>query len=181
MVEMKIRRVVTGNTSEGKSVFVSDEELEPIAPNFHRLWAADELPFFPTDGVEPFEKGMTRGFFPAAPGGVRFWVFSLPPETDGPARVNPEDLSRYSPEVEAQLSGKEKVMDPDIPGMHTTDTVDFQIVISGEATLELDDGAERTVRPGEVIIQNGTRHRWHNRGSEPAVLAALLLGGTRAK
>ena len=28
------------------------------------------------------------------------------------------------------------------PGMHTTDTVDFDVVVSGEVYLELDDGAE---------------------------------------
>jgi quercetin dioxygenase-like cupin family protein len=52
-------------------------------------------------------------------------------------------------------------------------------VLSGELTLELDDGAERVVRAGEVIIQNGTRHRWHNRGTETAVIGCVMVGGTR--
>jgi hypothetical protein len=32
--------------------------------------------------------------------------------------------------------------------MHTTDTIDFEVVLSGEVVLELDDGAERVLRPG---------------------------------
>ena len=31
--------------------------------------------------------------------------------------------------------------------------------------LELDNGAEVTLEPGDVVVQNGTRHRWHNRGN----------------
>ena len=68
----------------------------------------------------------------------------------------------------------------DDPGMHTTDTVDFEVVISGEIVLELDDGAEKVLRAGDTNIQNGTRHRWHNRGSEPAVIATFIVGAHRA-
>lgn len=32
-------------------------------------------------------------------------------------------------------------MDPSDPGMHTTDTVDFEVVLEGTVVLELDDGA----------------------------------------
>ena len=60
--------------------------------------------------------------------------------------------------------------------MHTTDTVDMAIIISGEIVLELDDGVEKTLRPGDVNIQNGTRHHWHRRGSEPAVMAVAMVG-----
>jgi quercetin dioxygenase-like cupin family protein len=64
----------------------------------------------------------------------------------------------------------------DHPGMHTTDTVDVEIVLAGEIVLELDDAIETTLRAGDVNIQNGTRHRWHNRGSEHAVLAVAMVG-----
>ena len=55
--------------------------------------------------------------------------------------------------------------------MHTTDTVDFDVVVSGEIWLELDDGAEVKLEAGDCVVQNGTRHSWHNRSSEPCVLA----------
>jgi quercetin dioxygenase-like cupin family protein len=64
--------------------------------------------------------------------------------------------------------------------MHTTDTVDMEIMLSGEVVLELDNGVERTLRTGDVNIQNGTRHRWHNRGTEPATMAVVMVGATRA-
>ena len=46
--------------------------------------------------------------------------------------------------------------------------------------LELDDGVERVLRPGDTVVQNGTRHRWGNRGTEPAVLAVFITGARRA-
>ena len=52
-------------------------------------------------------------------------------------------------------------------GMHTTDTVDYDVILSGELWMELDDGVEVHLKPGDCVIQNGTRHAWQNR-SQPA-------------
>ena len=49
-------------------------------------------------------------------------------------------------------------------------------MISGEIVLELDDGVEATLRAGDDNIQNGTLHRWQNRGTEPAVMAVAMVG-----
>jgi quercetin dioxygenase-like cupin family protein len=71
-------------------------------------------------------------------------------------------------------------MERDAPGMHTTDTVDFEVVLSGEVVLELDDGAEVTLRAGDTVVQNGTRHAWRNRGDVPAVIAVGIIGAVRS-
>jgi len=52
-------------------------------------------------------------------------------------------------------------------------------VLSGEVWLELDDGAEVHLRPGDCVIQNGTRHAWRNRSTEPCVIAVALVGAVR--
>ena len=65
-------------------------------------------------------------------------------------------------------------LEPDNPGMHTTDTIDFGFVVSGEVVLELDDGAETVLRAGDTYIQNGTRHRWINRADVPARVCVVL-------
>jgi quercetin dioxygenase-like cupin family protein len=79
-----------------------------------------------------------------------------------------------------RLPGVLACLEPDNPGMHTTDTIDFKVVLSGDVILQLDDGAEKVLRPGDTVVQNGTRHRWGNRGTEPAVMAALTIGAHRA-
>ncbi|RYD90457.1 MAG: cupin domain-containing protein [Sphingomonadales bacterium] len=68
-------------------------------------------------------------------------------------------------------------MELDEPGMHTSDTVDLEIVLAGEASLEFDDGAVVHLQTGDYLVQNGTRHRWFNRGAVPAVVAGVIIGG----
>ncbi|KAF4441698.1 hypothetical protein F53441_11958 [Fusarium austroafricanum] len=48
--------------------------------------------------------------------------------------------------------------------MHRTKSLDYAVVLSGEIVLGLDGGEEKTVKPGEVIVQQGVNHRWENRG-----------------
>lgn len=176
---MKVRRVVTGQTAAGKSVFISDEHLEPTTlrllpgAEFHQVWGGDEPVLLPTDGARPH---VPRYFPPAS--GFRFVVFTLGPD----AVTTPADLDVGAAlaELQEKLPGLAEAMEPDSPGMHTTDTIDYDIVLSGEVWLELDDGAEVRLGPGDCVVQNGTRHRWRNRTSEPCVIAVALLGTTRS-
>jgi mannose-6-phosphate isomerase-like protein (cupin superfamily) len=176
---MTRRCVVTGQTDDGKSVVVADRQVEPImvdllpGTQFHRLWGANAPPTLPTDGTAPDQSG----YFPP-PGGYRFGFFTL-----GPDSVTiPEDLDLGSAlaDFDAKLPGLVGVLEPDHPGMHTTDTVDLDLVVSGEVWLELDDGEEVQLRAGDCVVQNGTRHAWHNRTPEPAVIFVTLLGAARA-
>ncbi len=172
---MDVRRVVTGHR-DGKAVFVSDEQVPPLTmallpgSEFHRLWGADEPPRFPDDGTMPPH----HAYFPPV-GGFRFGLFTVPPEGSAslPADV---DVAAGLAEMEEKLPGLAAHTEPDNPGMHTTATVDFEVVLSGQITLELDDGETRTMGPGDTIVQNGTRHRWTNHGTEPAVLAVFIVG-----
>jgi len=175
---MNVRRVVTGQDASGKSVFVSDEEVEPITlallpgTEFHRLWGADETPKLPTDGTPTSQ----HDYFPPG-GGFRWGLFTLPPSSvAAPENI---DIAAALQELEEKLPGMAAHMEPDHPGMHTTHTVDFEVVLSGEITLELDDGAEVVLKPGDTVVQNGTRHAWHNRGDVPAVIVVGIIGAHR--
>ena len=172
---MQVRRVVTGHDGTGRSVFVGDDLVDPAAPvlmpgsEFHRLWGADDAPRFPGDGSMPPH----ASYFPPV-GGMRFGMFTLPPQGEGPpAGV---DVAEGLKEIESLLPGMLAYMETSDPGMHTTDTVDFEVVLAGTVVLELDDGAEVTLQPGDAVVQNGTRHRWRNPGSEPARLAVFICG-----
>jgi mannose-6-phosphate isomerase-like protein (cupin superfamily) len=175
---MAIRRVVTGTTPDGTSVFVSDEHLDPIASrltpglSFHRIWGADAVPQLPDDGA-PRPDG---SYFPP-PGGYRVGTFTVPP--DGTPPPEGIDVQAALDEIEQSLPGLMSYMEPDSPGMHTTDTVDFEYVVSGRVMLELDDGAWVELGPGDTVVQNGTRHAWRNPFDEPATLVVVLIGATR--
>lgn len=177
---MEVRRVVTGHDSSGKSVFVSDENVAPRLPammpaaEFHLLWGGDKTPQFPDDGSMP----QWHNYFPPI-GGFRFGMFTVPPGVAGAeqALMTAEEALA---DLEAKVPGLVSYMDPSDPGMHTTDTIDFEVVLDGTIVLELDDGAEVILRPGDTVVQNGTRHRWKNPSDKPARLALFICGASHA-
>jgi quercetin dioxygenase-like cupin family protein len=63
--------------------------------------------------------------------------------------------------------------------MHVTDTVDYCVLLEGELLMELDDGVTTVVRQHDVVVQNGTRHGWRNRSSQPATMLFVMFGATR--
>lgn len=44
------------------------------------------------------------------------------------------------------LPGLLTYVEPDNPGIHTTNTIDFEVVLSGELIRELDDGVEKVLQ-----------------------------------
>jgi mannose-6-phosphate isomerase-like protein (cupin superfamily) len=66
--------------------------------------------------------------------------------------------------------------DPDDPGMHRTASTDYDVVLEGTVGLELDDGVEVMLGPGDIVVLNGTRHRWHNRGDTLARVVSITVG-----
>jgi mannose-6-phosphate isomerase-like protein (cupin superfamily) len=169
-----VRRVVTGHDAQGRSRVVSDSRVSPTTVaafpgyEFHTLWGGDLASEFPDDGSEP----QWVGYFPPQCG-FRFGVFTIPPKQEGAAIGAGRDVFR---EVEEKLPGLLKYSERDGSGMHTTPTVDFEIVLQGEVILELDDGQRVTLSAGDTVIQNGTRHRWLNETDAVASYAVCLVG-----
>ena len=58
--------------------------------------------------------------------------------------------------------------------MHRTDTVDYVFVLMGEVEMELDDSFV-AMKAGDVMVQRGTNHAWHNRTNQPARIAFVLM------
>ena len=58
--------------------------------------------------------------------------------------------------------------------MHKTKTVDYIILLEGELTLLMEEG-EVDLKPFDVVIQRGTNHSWINKGSKPALIAAVMI------
>jgi mannose-6-phosphate isomerase-like protein (cupin superfamily) len=174
---MQRRRVVTGQLADGRSVIVSDEMIDPLtvalAPGseFHPIWGADTPPRLPQTGDRP----ATTAWFPPA-GGFRFTLLTIPPEAEASP---PTDLESALQEAAEKLPGMLEAVDADHPHMHTTDTVDFVVILAGRLWLEVDDGQAVELHKGDSVIQNGTRHAWRNRASEPCEMIAATLGALR--
>jgi quercetin dioxygenase-like cupin family protein len=79
---------------------------------------------------------------------------------DGSAGIQPPPLGSVFRIIESPPT--EQVV------MHRTATLDYAIVLEGEIYAILDDGVEKLMQPGEVLIQRGTNHGWRNRSSGPS-------------
>ncbi|TCN32624.1 cupin domain-containing protein [Sinorhizobium americanum] len=175
---MTFRRVVTAKNADGKSVVVSDgasprEVALKHTPGFISapIWTTAGVPSLPYDGEDPMASDGTL-LQPA--GGSTFLIVTFPP-----------DAVMMSPEFQPALAGAEhlaaapgiaETFEVDSPGMHTTPTMDYGVVLRGRITLELDDGATVALATGDSVVQHGTRHAWRNPNSEPATVAFVLIG-----
>jgi mannose-6-phosphate isomerase-like protein (cupin superfamily) len=65
------------------------------------------------------------------------------------------------------------------PRNHRTDSIDYAVVMSGEIDMDL-DGTIVHLKAGDVLVQRGTIHNWINKGSEPCVIAFVLISAKSA-
>jgi quercetin dioxygenase-like cupin family protein len=66
------------------------------------------------------------------------------------------------------------------PRNHRTDSIDYAVVMSGEVDMVLDDTTVH-LKAGDVLVQRGTIHNWVNRGTEPCVIAFVLIAAKPVK
>jgi mannose-6-phosphate isomerase-like protein (cupin superfamily) len=173
------RLIVTGRESDGTSVFVTDKPADPIevdalpGSEIYLLWGTEDGA--PTVGTKP-RQPKHLPYFPGT-GGTRILFHRFAP--DSSASEVAGDPAAQAAEVAEKLPGLLDVFEPDHPGMHTTDSVDYGICLEGEMYLELDNGEEVRLTPGACVVQQGTRHAWHNRGDKPALMCYVLIGADR--
>lgn len=176
---VRSRRVVTGIDASGRSIFVEDgpspraittESLPGLA--LVELWATDETPQIPVPRTDPV---VSMSNLVPQPSGSRFRLVRFP----GTAEISTAiDGRAFHDEYRRKAPGLAESMESDDPSMHTTLTVDYGIVLSGEITLELDDAAVVHLKAGDCVIQNGTRHAWRNPHSGPCVMAFIMIGAS---
>ncbi|MBW0089594.1 cupin domain-containing protein [Pseudonocardia sp. KRD-184] len=171
-----VKRIVTDRTADGKSVFANEGPAPAdtvLGLEIHNIWGTGDGG--PSVGAGNNSATVPFPFFPG-PGGTRFIVVRFPPESAAAADGDPEAAVADAEQKQPGLVG---VFEPDTPGMHTTDSIDYGICVDGELFLELDDGAELHVTPGTCVVQRGTRHAWHNRGDRPCTMIYVLVGAER--
>ncbi len=176
----KFRRVVTGHDAEGKAVVVSDGEalnvlVRPGRPgvaltNFWRTHATP--PAF--DGPDETVDGPPLGLHPPALGSVFRVVEFGPEDRQALAAVDGKAAFAEMGAAEAVVEGARH------PFMHRTDTIDYAVILSGRITMLLDED-EVALEAGDVVVQRGTNHAWSNRGSEPCLIAFVLIDAVSAR
>ncbi|MBZ4486765.1 cupin domain-containing protein [Microbacterium sp. cx-55] len=100
----------------------------------------------------------------AGPGGSTFGVNSFPARSAGKTL----DISDIDPSMEVGQGGD--------PAMHSSDTIDYEVVISGKVDVELPGGKIRTLRPGDLLVMGGVTHAWRNPYDEDCVYIVVTVG-----
>jgi len=160
----QIRRVVTGVDDSRRSVVIFDGGLtQQLGTTHGQIWTTEGAPANNRGSADAALDPMSLR---APPLGSRFWIMIV----EAGAGVG-EAQHREAARNIAAMDGH---VDPDDLRMHTTHTVDYGVVLSGEITLILDD-ADVTLRPLDCFVQRGTSHHWENRTSEDAVMAVVLI------
>jgi mannose-6-phosphate isomerase-like protein (cupin superfamily) len=178
---VELRRIVTGHSPEGKAIVASDGPLVRVSrPEFRpgqafgSIWATDYGMTAVPGSEDPTPRITT---YVPPEGGTRLVQVIIPPDSDPvPPGVTAEQALAWRRE---HLPGLAEAMEPEGRGMHTTDSVDYDIIMSGELWLELDDGVQVHLKPGDIVIQTGTRHAWRNKGNVPCVMYSVLVGTPR--
>ena len=173
-----VRRVVTGHDAQGRSIIVSDApsphiKENPLQPGrgLTDLWRTFASP---PHNEGDADAAATDVVLNPPSGGTVFRFFQVIPETQLQAMSDDERRAAVQAVFEGMGAGHNRDANARHTGMHTTETVDYIIVLRGEVSLLVDDG-EVLLRPLDTVIQRGTNHSWVNHGSEPAILAAILI------
>jgi mannose-6-phosphate isomerase-like protein (cupin superfamily) len=155
-----MKRVVTGWDESGRPAILFEGE-PPTVMDFGpivttELWVTDSTPPDPKTRSDT-----SAGTWDLQPpdGGLAFRIVTFHPQSEADAA--------------AVADG------PGFLEAHATDTIDLIAVISGEITLVF-EGREITLRSGDSVVQQGTPHDWINNGTEPCVVAGVLVS-TRAE
>jgi mannose-6-phosphate isomerase-like protein (cupin superfamily) len=171
------RRIVTRNVN-GKSVIQSDEQMQTYqfktVPGYEHtlIWVN---PATPDLGKEQRFDRYPDSVVPG-PGGTSLHLVTFPPSSVFADPSFDGEASRK--EALIRLRGLADHFEKEDPAMHRTNTVDYAIVFDGEMWLELDDAKTVHLKKGDVVVQNGTRHAWRNKGTAPVTMLFFLNGAT---
>lgn len=137
--QFRIRRVVTGHTPAGRSTVISDDYVTA-----GRVWSTTDREQL---GTRP--AGEPNRIMPA----------------DRPTSNAPEGGSRVILVTFEPPNGEPPTVKNRID-MHTTNTIDYQYVLTGAVWCILDE-TEVLLKAGDIIIQRNTSHSWRMEGTEP--------------
>ncbi len=168
----RIRRILTGHDAEGRSTIIADGIAQNVKeiPGIPGLALTD---LWETAGAPASNEGHADAaarpvrLEPPANGTI-FRVVEFPPDAAWRKQSGAQVAFDSIGAGHTQDRGSRDAM------MHKTSTVDYAIVLKGEIHALMEKG-ETLLRAGDVLVQRGTNHSWSVRGSEPAVVAFVLV------
>ena len=148
------RRVVTGHTPNGKSTVLFDSSL-PLVEQEKGAGAARQED---RGGAASSVLWSTKGF---------------PANNDG---SSDEGLRKvHTAETDGTVLRVVEYAPGVTPRHHRTSSVDYGVILAGSIEMELDTETVK-LNTGDFVVQRGTLHNWINNGTEPCLIAYILIG-----
>jgi hypothetical protein len=169
-----MRRVITGESGNGRSLVILDgppsgEIGAPGLGGLYEIW--HEAIGEKLDAKDARDRGEAQPLLSPGEGKVKARWFVIEPPPQG---VPADAIKAAARERFRQFGAEHELRDQDRhPAMHQTATLDIICLISGEASLILDD-SETRLKPGQIVIQRGASHAWTAHGG-PALFLAVLI------
>jgi hypothetical protein len=168
-----VRRIVTGHNKAGRSVFVMDGDAPDVLPALATpkmmltlIWRTTTSPASYAGNDDMAPAGLRVPTAPQQRGGTVFRIADFPPDSEL-GDLSQVDMARHG--VQVSVEGRKRHV-----LFHTTDTVDYAIVLEGEIWAVLDDD-EVLMKQGDVLVQRGTGHAWSNRSDKYCRVAFILI------
>lgn len=161
-----VRRIVTGEDKDGRSIFISDGPTPNVVRPEHSPLVA-QVPWLTgkdaAEGPDPSPAGHSFGFH--SEGGSVLRIVDFPPDE----LIDEAKLEQFLDDNEVRDTGKPRHF-----WFHKTHSLDYAICLEGEITAMMDIG-ETVMRPGDILIQRATNHSWSNRTDRPCRMAFILI------
>lgn len=170
-----VRRVVTGASAHGEPHIVSDGPPPRSRMHVATPGMVNTIVWTTTAPTQPNDLDLTVDLVSVVPGPGETvaLVVTFPPDSVfADPLFDPDVAAREQLEITPGLA---ELFEQDNPGFHTTPTVDYGVVISGQIVLDL-GSATTVLHQGDIIVQNGTRHAWRNPTDEPTTIFFVLIG-----
>ncbi|MFT4564930.1 MAG: hypothetical protein ACI9BW_004700 [Gammaproteobacteria bacterium] len=173
MAARKVRRLVTGHDTNGKSKFIMDGDAPTVLEieamgglTSTDLWETFDSPADNSGDKDNSDRAVHLE--PNATGSI-FRIVDFPPDSAW------KDSANGAAAFAAMQASHAADESSDDPGMHKTDTVDYALVLNGEIWAVMDTD-ERLMKAGDALIQRGTNHAWSNRTEVPCQVMFVLSG-----
>ena len=172
--EHMLRRVVTGDDANGKSIVILDGGPSahfgaPGLGGLFEIW--EDAASGTQDTRDRTDLGAGQAVLGPRAGNFQVRWFEVHPIPEGIPR---DALNALARDRFAQMGADKHIIDQTRhPAMHETHTVDVICLLEGKAKLILEDG-ETIIERGQVVIQRGTNHAWEAIGG-PALFLAVLI------
>lgn len=158
----KFQLVVAGPNESGQADFLdvgpaAEFDFPGVAAGAF-YWAVDGGHSKTNFGAPPSKVAL------AGRNGSTFGISSFPAHSSG--KVD-------APTLDESMSATD---DDGDAGMHASDTIDYEVVISGKVDLVLPGGKKRTLVPGDLLVMAGVPHAWKNPYDEDCVYVVVTVG-----